>query len=98
MLLPLEGGAGRQLLPPGQLATAWSPDGTQLLYGFEDGEATDYGILTLADGSTRRVTQTPEDEGGAEWTTDGSTLVFRRAVPIDRITTADLTKLLEARN
>jgi len=97
MLLPLEGGAGRQLLPPGQIATEWSPDGTQVLYAFEDGGASDYGILTLADGSTRSVTETPEDEGGAEWTADGSALVFRRSVPVNRITTADLTKLLAAK-
>jgi len=98
MLLPLEGGPGRQLLPPGRIATASSPDGSQLLYTFEDGAAWDYGILTLADGSTKRVTQTPEDEGGAEWTPDGSALVFRRAVPVNRITTADLTKLLAVKN
>jgi Tol biopolymer transport system component len=94
VLVPLTGGAGRQLLPAGQAAQEWSPDGSQLLYSFQDGSATDYGVLTMADGSTKRVTQTPENEGGAEWTADGSALLFRRAVPISRLTTANLTKLL----
>jgi Tol biopolymer transport system component len=67
-----------------------------MVYGFLVGEAGDLGILTLADGSTRRITETPESEGATEWSADGTTLVFRRAVPISRITTANLTKLLGA--
>ncbi|TFG42366.1 MAG: hypothetical protein E4H41_11020, partial [Gemmatimonadales bacterium] len=96
MLLPLNGGEGRPLLEPGQFGQAWSPDGKEMVYGFLVGEAGDLGILTLADGSTRRITETPENEGRTEWSADGSTLVFQRSVPISRITTANLTKLLAA--
>jgi hypothetical protein len=96
MLLPLAGGEGRPLLPAGQTGQAWSPDGKEMVYRFLVGEAGDLGILTLADGSTRRITETPESEGGTEWSADGTTLVFQRAVPISRITTANLTKLLAA--
>ncbi len=82
----------------GQTGQAWSPDGKEMVYRFLVGDAGDLGILTLADGSTRRITETPESEGGPEWSADGSTLVFQRAVPISRITTANLTKLLAAKN
>lgn len=94
MLLPINGGPGRPLLEPGQTGGAWSPDGRQLTYSFRAGSATDLGILTLADGSTRRVTTTPASESGTEWSADGSTLVFQRSVPVNRIVTADLSRLL----
>jgi Tol biopolymer transport system component len=97
MLLPINGGPGRQLLEPGQSAGAWSPDGRQLTYSFRAGSATDLGILTLADGSTRRITTTPASESGTEWSADGSTLVFQRSVPVNRIVTADLSRLLARR-
>jgi Tol biopolymer transport system component len=96
LLLSLNGGEGRPLLEPGQTGQVWSPDGKEMVYRFLVGEAGDLGILTLADGSTRRITETPESEGGTEWSADGSTLVFQRSVPINRITTANLTKLLAA--
>jgi Tol biopolymer transport system component len=95
MLLPINGGPGRQLLEPGQTGAAWSPDGRQLVYSFRAGSATDLGIKTLADGSTRRITTTPASESGTEWSADGSTLVFQRSVPVNRIVTADLSRLLE---
>lgn len=95
MLLPIDGGPGRRLLPAGSYPETWSPDGKQIVYSFQDGNATDYGILTLADGSTRRVTTTMEEEAGVEWSADGSTLVFRRSVPVSRITVADLAKVVD---
>ena len=94
MLLPINGGAGRRLLEPGQQARAWSPDGRQLVYSFRAGDALDLGILTLADGSTRRITTTPESENNPVFSADGNTLVFFRSVPVSRIATADLTQLL----
>jgi TolB protein len=96
MLFPAGGGAGRPLLPAGQNGVAFSPDGKQLLYEFREGDALDLAILTLADSSTRRITTTPESEDATEWSADGTTLVFKRSVPISRITTANLAKLLAA--
>lgn len=58
------------------------------------GGATDLGILTIADGTTRRLTTTKEDENGAEFTADGKTVVFRRLQTVQRIFTTDLSKLL----
>jgi dipeptidyl aminopeptidase/acylaminoacyl peptidase len=98
MLLPLAGGRGRAILEKNQLALAWSPDGRQLLFRYTRNPPFDLGILTVADGSTRRITNTPESEEGPEWSADGSTLVFRRVVPINRITTVDVTRLLTRRN
>lgn len=98
MLLPVDGGPSRPLLPPRQAGNAWSPDGSQLVYTFRDGDATDLAVLTLADSSTRRITTTPENEQGAEWSADGSTIVFNRRRPISRIATADVAKLLTKTN
>lgn len=98
MVLPVDGGVGRQPLPPGQLFSQYSPDGSQVVYRFRDGNQADLGVLTLADGSTRRLTTTAANEGGAEWSPDGSEIVFLRSVPVNRITTADLTKLLGAKH
>lgn len=94
MLLPLGGGQGRAILERNQLPVAWSKDGRQLLFQYTRNPPFDLGILNLADGSTRRVTQTPASENGTEWSADGSTLVFRRVVYLNRITTADVTRLL----
>ena len=94
MLLALNGRGGRPLLEPNQNAITWSPDGRQLLFTYSQNPPYDLGILTLADGSVRRVTNTPASEQGAEWSHDGSTLVFVRVVPVSRITTVDVGRLL----
>jgi len=94
MLLPLRGGPGRPILDSNQVPITWSPDGRQLLFRYTRNEPFDLGILTVADGSVRRITQTPESEVGTEWSADGSTLVFNRIVPVSRVTTVDVTSLL----
>lgn len=94
MLLALDGRGGRTLLAPNQNAITWSPDGRQLLFTYTQSPPYDLGILTLADGSVRRVTNTPASEQGAEWSHDGSTLVFTRVTPVSRITTADVGRLV----
>jgi serine/threonine protein kinase len=66
MLLPLGGGQGRAILERNQVPVTWSPDGRQLLFTYTRNAPYDLGILTVADGSVRRITQTPESEGDAE--------------------------------
>ena len=97
MLLPLRGGPGRRLLEPNQPVGSFSPDGRQLYFVYSQQAPYDLGILNLADGSTRRITNTPESEEGTEWSPDGSALVFTRVVPISRITTADVERLMVGR-
>ena len=79
MLLPARGGGqGRRLLEPGQTSGAWAPDGNRMLFYTNTG-ISDLGVLNMKDGTSRVLTNTPEDEQGAEWTPDGTTVVFRRA-------------------
>jgi len=94
MLLPIRGGSGRRLLEPNQRVGATSPDGRRMVMYYSVQPPFDLGIVNVADGSVQRVTTTAASEEGAEWSPDGSTLVFRRRVPVSRITTADVTRLL----
>jgi Tol biopolymer transport system component len=83
----------RVLLNPGEVWGAWSRDGTRLLYTLPANGTTDLGMLTLADGSRRRLTTTPEAEEGAEFAADGNTVVFRRTKRVERLHVADLSRL-----
>jgi Tol biopolymer transport system component len=94
MLLPLGGGRGRPILEKNQRPGAWSVDGRQLEFMYSQNPPYDIGILNLADGKSQRITNTPESEQGVEWSADGSTLVFSRVVPVSRVTTVDVTRLL----
>ena len=96
MILKADGSGGRAILPPGQSAQSWSTDGKWVVYGLAAGGANDLGLLHLADGVTRRLTTTPQDEQGAELTPDGKTLLFRRVETVQRIATVDVAKLLGA--
>lgn len=97
MLLKTDGSGGRVLLPPEQTSLWWSSDGKWLVYSLSSGGATDLGMMNLADGTTRRLTTTPQSEEGAELTADGKTLIFRRVETVHRITAVDLSKLLAAK-
>lgn len=96
MILPATGGAGRPILKPNEYVGDYSHDGKFLLYQTPVGGASDLGLLTVADGTTRRLTTTPEAESGARFTADGKTIVFRRTKTVERIHTVDLTTLLAA--
>jgi hypothetical protein len=47
----------------------------------------------VADGTTRRLTTTPENEAGAEFAPDAKTVIFRRVKTVQRIYAMDLAKL-----
>jgi len=95
LMIPASGaGAGRSLLKAGEGYLGMSDDGMQVLYTIPSGATTDIGILNRKDGTTRQLTKTPTDEGGAVMTPDGKTVLFQRSRTIRRIAIADLTKLL----
>ena len=94
MILAANGHGGRVILKPGEQVGAWSNDGTSLLYKIPVGGTFDLGILRIGDGTTRRLTTTRDDENGAELTSDGKVVVFRRSQTVSRIFSVDLTKML----
>lgn len=94
LLVSFNGGGGRPLLKSDENPQAWSPDGRQLLYAFRAEGFRHLGILDVADGTTRQITSARANDAGAEWSADDSAIVFQRSVPISRIYTADLTRLL----
>ena len=96
MLIPAKGGQGRVLLPFYEVAGNFSYDGKSLIYTFRSGGADHLGILTLASGAKRPLTHGGDRDAGAEWTPDGSKLVFSRYHEESRIFIADLTKALAA--
>lgn len=73
---------------------AWSPDGEHLVYfmpGTDGGRQDDLALYSFADGSTTRLTETPEDEVAPRWTADGSHLVFGRENYFQRIVQVDMS-------
>jgi Tol biopolymer transport system component len=93
-LVPVSGGEGRVLLQPGENFGALSDDGGELLYSLPNGSTRDIGVLSRADGATRRLTHTTADERSEEMSPDGKTVYFQRVRPSRRIAIADLSKLL----
>ena len=94
MLLSASGGGGRVILRPGELVGSPAFDGKWLLYTMPVNGVNDLGLFNIANGSVRRLTTTPEDERGAEFTPDGKTVVFSRAKTVQRIHTVDVSRLL----
>jgi Tol biopolymer transport system component len=94
-LISVKTGQGRQILGRDEFAGDFSRDGTELVYAFGSPNA-DLGLYNTRDGSTRRLTTTPENEGGYWWTSDGKTLVFSRSAERRRIATVDVSALLAA--
>ncbi|MBA2683129.1 MAG: PD40 domain-containing protein [Gemmatimonadaceae bacterium] len=95
MILPAAGGKGRLILAPNDWVTFWSNDGKSLVYTtFVDGVG-DIGIFNVVDGTTRRLTATSQSEAGGEITPDGKTVLMRRMTIVQRLFTANLSKLLD---
>jgi Tol biopolymer transport system component len=93
-LISTRTGQGRQLLGKDETAADFSRDGTMLAYTF-GGATQDLGILDMKDGTTRRLTNTPEREAGYWWAGDTKTIVVARRSQRSRIATVDLGPLLE---
>ena len=92
-LVSTKTGGGRQLLGKGDQVGDFSFDGRWLAYWI--GTATlDIGLIDMKDGSTRRLTTSPESETGYWWTADNKSIVMVRQSQRRRIATVDLTGLL----
>ena len=96
MMLATDGSGGRVLLGPNEISGATSPDGASMLYYLTANGAADLGVVELATGETRRLTTTPEIEGGAEFTPDGRAVLFQRSSVEQRLMRADLRSLMTA--
>lgn len=94
MILPVAGGAGRLILGPNDRVSFWSNDGKSMVYTSLVNGVGDIGIFNVTDGTTQRLTTTPESEGGAELTADGKTVLTNRTATIQRIFSANLSKLI----
>lgn len=94
MLLSTKGGGGRVVLPPNALLGWPTPDGKQLTFQQPDKGTNDLYLLTIADGTMRRLTHTPENEAGGEPTPDGKTVVYLRALLTQQIVATEMSALL----
>lgn len=93
VLAPLNRRPGRPVLPANTPTFGFSPDGRTIGYFSFSAGKQDLALLN-PDGSTRRLTSTPEDEDDASWLPDGKSILFRRTTTVQRMFTADLSKLL----
>lgn len=81
------------ILPANTPTFGFSPDGRTIGYFSFTAGKRDLAVLN-PDGSTRRLTSTPENEDEASWLPDGAFIVFLRTTTVQRMFTADLSKLL----
>lgn len=94
MILPAAGGNGRPILTGDDEVSVWSNDGKSMVYTKSVNGEGDIGIFNVVNGTTRRLTTTPESEGGAELTPDGTTVLMNRTRTVRRLFTANLSKLI----
>jgi TolB protein len=94
-LLSTRTGQGHQVLGKDVQIGDFSFDGRWLAYWV--GTATvNIHVIDMKDGSTRRLTNSPENENTYWWTADNKTIVSARQSQRRRIATVDLTKLFAA--
>lgn len=74
----------------------WSPDGLTVLIRTQRGGSWDVATVPAAGGPVTMVTTTPMIEGNAQFTPDGSRVVFVRADPRDQIVRVNVTPLMRA--
>jgi Tol biopolymer transport system component len=95
MLLSTNGGGGRVILPVNAQLGWPTPDAKHLSFMLPDKGANNFYLLTIADGTMRRLTDTPENDAGGQFTPDGKTVVYQRSRTTQRIVTTDLSALLK---
>ena len=71
----------------------FSPDGNWVAY-WSGNPSLEMNVLNMKDGSTKRLTNSPESETTYWWVSDNNTIVFLRASQHRRIGEVDLTRLL----
>lgn len=81
------------MLGKGDLIGDFSPDGNWLAY-WSGNPSLEMNVVNMKDGSTKRLTNSPESETTYWWVSDNNTIVFLRQSQRRRIATVDLTKLL----
>lgn len=87
-LVPLAGGTGREILPGSARPRDASVNGRRLLFTITSGATTDLGILDLATGQRRMVTNTPDAwEFGSAFGPGDTTVVVRRERRVKRYLT-----------
>lgn len=92
-LISTRTGQGRQVLGKNDQIGDFSPDGNWLAY-WTGNPNLEISVIDMKDGSTRRLTNTPENENTYWWTSDNNTIVFARQSQRRRIATVDLAELL----
>ncbi|MEP6813212.1 MAG: hypothetical protein ABI990_09505 [Actinomycetota bacterium] len=64
---------------------AWSPNGSQLVVSRSDGKVQQLVLITLADGSSKQLTDLPVDATLPAWSPDGATIAFATPTSIATI-------------
>ena len=93
-LISTRTGQGRQMLGKNDQIGDFSPDGNWLAY-WSGNPTLEMYVINMKDGSTKRLTNSPESETTYWWVSDNNTIVFLRQSQRRRIATVDLTKLLD---
>lgn len=92
-LVSLTSGEAREIIGGADI-NDWSPDGRRFVYTTGD-NPQDLAIFSIADSTVQRLTDTPEqDEGNAQWSSDGQTITFRRSRATRSVITLDVGRLI----
>lgn len=75
-----------------------SPDGTQLLIGFETEAVTVLHVIDLEDGGVQPITELAVGEAVGTWSTDGDWIALVNGVDVDLFSAADPTQTVALRD
>lgn len=92
-LISTKTGEGRQMVGKNDQIGDFSPDGSWLAY-WSGYPTLEMSVINMKDGSTKRLTNSPESETTYWWVSDNNTIVFLRQSQRRRIATVDLAELL----